>query len=90
MDILGIVAALAPDHVQHVPHTQLESATTDVAVQCGCSVRFTFLATEIAKLEPAEKATIAFQVGTRSAVVSTATDITNEGTQAPSRQKGGA
>ncbi len=61
MDILGIVGALAPDHVAHVPHSQLEGGA-DVQVQCGCSVRLTFLATEIAKLEPAEKAAIAFGV----------------------------
>jgi hypothetical protein len=68
MDILGIVSALAPDHVAHVPHTQLDSTNTDVVVQCACSVRLTFLATEIAKLEPAAKAAIAFQVGKRGAV----------------------
>ncbi len=68
MDILGIVSALAPDHIAHVPHTQLDSANTDVQVQCGCSVRLTFLATEIAKLDPIAKAEIAFQVGTRGAV----------------------
>lgn len=67
MDILGIVAALAPDHATHVPHTQLDASGTDIQVQCACSVKFTFLATEIAKLEPTTKATIAFQVGTRSA-----------------------
>lgn len=61
MDILGIVSALAPDHIAHIPHAQLESPNTDVQVQCGCSVRFTFLATEIAKLEPVEKAAIAFR-----------------------------
>jgi len=66
MDILGIVSALAPDHVAHVPHTQLDSTNSDVQVQCGCSVRFTFLATEIAKLEPAAKAAIAFR-GARAA-----------------------
>jgi len=60
MDILGIIAALAPDHIAHVPHTQLDAPGTDIQVQCACSVRFTFLATEIAKLEPAEKAAIAF------------------------------
>jgi hypothetical protein len=60
MDILGIVAALAPDHIAHVPHSQLESPNTDVQVQCGCSVRFTFLATEIAKIGPVAKAVIAF------------------------------
>lgn len=89
MDILGIVAALAPDHAEHVPHEQLDSATADVEVKCGCSVRLTFLATEIAKLEPTVKATIAFQVGTRSEVVSKATDLTNEGMLAPTRQKAG-
>lgn len=67
MDIIGIVAALAPDHVFHVPHTVLESGA-DVQVQCGCSVRLTFLGVEIAKLDPIQKAEIAFQVGTRSEV----------------------
>ncbi len=82
MDILGIVSALAPDHVAHVPHTQLEGAGTDVQVQCGCSVRLTFLATEIAKLEPATKAAIAFQVGMRGAVsASTSPSVTNEGSE---------
>ena len=74
MDILGIVAALAPDHVAHVPHTQLDGPGTDIQVQCGCSVRLTFLATQIAKLDPIEKATIAFQVGTRGAVSASAVD----------------
>ena len=67
MDILGIVAALAPDHAIHVPHAQIYSPNTDVIVQCACSVRLTFLATEIAKLDPIQKATLAFQVGTRGA-----------------------
>ena len=66
MDILGIIGALAPDHIAHVPHTQLDGLNTDVQVQWGCSVRLTFLATEIAKLEPAEKAAIAFK-GARAA-----------------------
>lgn len=90
MDILGIVAALAPDHALHVPHTQVDSPNTDVQVMCGCSVRLTFLATEIAKLDPVAKAEIAFQVGTRSAANAPAGDVlTNEGMQAPSHQKDG-
>ena len=68
MDILGIVGALAPDHIAHVPHTRIDGGT-DVQVQCGCSVRFTFLATEIAKLEPATKAAVAFGVGDVEPVV---------------------
>lgn len=67
MDILGIVAALAPDHALHVPHTQVDGPGPDVQVHCGCSVRLTFLATQLAKLDPIQKAEIAFQVGTRSA-----------------------
>ena len=68
MDILGIVSALAPDHAAHIPHTHLDAEGSDVEVKCGCSVRLTFLATEIAKLEPTTKAEIAFQVGTRGEV----------------------
>lgn len=65
MDILGIVSAFAPDHAVHAAHEQ-EGVGPDVQVKCSCGVRLTFLATEIAKLEPAVKAEIAFQVGTRS------------------------
>jgi hypothetical protein len=68
MDILGIVAALAPDHALHVPHEVIDSGA-DVQVKCGCSVRLTFLGVEIAKLDPVQKASIAFQVGTRSEVL---------------------
>jgi len=68
MDILGIVAALSPDHAVHATQEQLDSTGPDVEVKCSCGVRLTFLATEIAKLEPAAKAEIAFQVGTRSEV----------------------
>lgn len=68
MDILGIVAALAPDHALHGHHEQVDGIGTDVEVKCGCSVRLTFLATEISKLEPTVKAEIAFQVGGRSGV----------------------
>jgi len=68
MDILGIVAALAPDHAVHATQEQLDSMGPDVDVKCSCGVRLTFLATEIAKLEPTTKAEIAFQIGTRSTV----------------------
>ncbi len=64
MDIAGIVAALAPDHAIHAAHEQ-EGAGPDVQVKCSCGVRLTFLATQIAKLDPVQKAEIAFQVGTR-------------------------
>lgn len=83
MDIIGIVAALAPDHVFHVPHEVVDTANTDVEVKCGCSVRLTFLATEIAKLDPIQKAEIAFQVGTRSEVSPPAVEPTVRKGKAP-------
>lgn len=67
MDIIGIVAALAPDHVLHGHQSQLDAPGPDVQVLCSCGVRFTFLATQLAKLDPIQKAEIAFQVGTRGA-----------------------
>jgi hypothetical protein len=51
MDIIGIVAALAPDHAVHQHQSQIEGNGPDVQVLCSCGVRFTFLATEIAKLD---------------------------------------
>jgi hypothetical protein len=68
MEIFGIVAALAPDHALHAAHEQTNENGPDVQVKCSCGVRLTFLATEIAKLNPVQKAEIAFQVGGRSDV----------------------
>ncbi len=69
MDILGIVSALAPDHALHGAHEQVEGIGPDIEVKCQCSARLTFLATEIAKLEPVVKSpTIEHQHGHRSKV----------------------
>jgi len=49
--LIGLVGALAPDHVPHHGH-EVVSAGNDVEVKCGCGVRLTFLAAQIAAIAP--------------------------------------
>ncbi len=49
--LIGLVGALAPDHVPHAGHQVVEAPESgDVQVMCGCSVRLTFLAAQIAAI----------------------------------------
>ncbi len=51
-DLKGIISALAPDHVPHHGHEITHKEGGDIEVKCGCSVRLTFLAAQLAALKP--------------------------------------
>lgn len=62
--LIGIVSALAPDHVPHAGHQLMAYlGNGDIEVKCGCSVRFTFLATQIAALNAPKAASKPTKVG---------------------------
>ena len=45
----GLIEALAPDHAQHIGR-EFATVGHDVQVKCGCGVRLTFLAAQIAAI----------------------------------------
>lgn len=49
--LIGLVGALAPDHVKHHAHEVMDAHDGgDVEVKCGCGVRLTFLAAQISAI----------------------------------------